>query len=420
MSGYRIAFTLGRILPPSKHLFETVERKGLGHPDTMADLVAELFCFRYAQHCEKQFGFVPNHSADKVTLAGADTVVRLGGYDVVTPIGAYYFGKVTRHVGSVTIPVEDLFDSAVADVLTTCTRDPQVRQHTRPYLRAVVGSPIDHHPGYYNPESNDQLRSIMTTERLANDTVACAASSEPTPVERLTLDLERYLQGLEFRSLVPGTGSDIKVLAVRDSRVLDVTVCVPFHPEALSSWIDYDDRVERIRSLISTFIEGRVPEGVETFVVHLNKRDIPGRGYLAPFGTCLGKGDVGAVGRGNRFSGLITPGRAMSVEAPAGKNPVHHTGKLYTILAQWVSDLLRQHFCVDNEVIITSRVGAALTEPGSVCVNFAEDGVNLEKAESLIRTQIGDVDLVTQALLNQDPLEEIQSVYRLTPASDAP
>src|SRR5690606_7542205 len=70
--------------------------------------------------------------------------------------------------------------------------------------------------------------------------------------------------------------------------------------------------------------------------VALNTADDPSRGsiYLTVTGTSAEAGDDGEVGRGNRTSGLITPYRPMTLEAAAGKNPLTHVGKLYSILAE--------------------------------------------------------------------------------------
>jgi len=409
---YAVQVTACEVQPPSTRTSETVERKGLGHPDTLADLVAETFCYRYAHFCLDQFDFVPNHSADKVTLAGADATVHLGGYEVVRPVGAYLFGKVTRSVAGVQIPVEELFASAVDDVLVTCTRYPDVTSHVEMFVRAVVGSPIDHHPGYYNPSSSEQLESIVVNERFANDTVACAGSAPFTPTEQVVIDLERYMQSQTFVDLIGGTGSDIKVLASRRGRTLDLTTCLPFHPEAINSWGDYGQRLAAARKLIEQHLADSVGDAVQTCHVLLNGRDVPARGYLAPFGTCLGKGDVGAVGRGNRYSGVIAQGRPMSIEAPAGKNLLHHTGKIYTLLAQWISEAIVTQLDVNNQVIITSKVGNRLDEPGSVGVDTAQP-VDPSAVEALVRQHVADFDAVTQYLLASDPLAGVRESYGL-------
>ncbi|MEK8173286.1 methionine adenosyltransferase [Streptomyces sp. M19] len=55
--------------------YELVERKGVGHPDTMCDAMAERMSRYYSQYCLKEFGGVAHHWFDKVTLygGGADT-----------------------------------------------------------------------------------------------------------------------------------------------------------------------------------------------------------------------------------------------------------------------------------------------------------------------------------------------------------
>lgn len=78
--------------------FEVVERKGIGHPDSLADLVAEEFCQRYARYGLEQFEVVPNHWVDKIALVGAAAEIEFGSYHITKPISAYLFGKVTQAV----------------------------------------------------------------------------------------------------------------------------------------------------------------------------------------------------------------------------------------------------------------------------------------------------------------------------------
>ena len=57
------AFTPSDRLP-----FEIVERKGLGHPDTLADGLAENAEIEYCNYCLREFGCIPHHNFDKLTL----------------------------------------------------------------------------------------------------------------------------------------------------------------------------------------------------------------------------------------------------------------------------------------------------------------------------------------------------------------
>jgi S-adenosylmethionine synthetase len=106
--------------------------------------------------------------------------------------------------------------------------------------------------------------------------------------------------------------------------------------------------------------------------VVVNAADDPSRGsvYLTVTGTSAEAGDDGQVGRGNRTCGLITPYRPMTLEAAAGKNPVTHVGKLYSLVAERMAVRL----CTERpeiaavECILVSKIGHPVTDPQLVDV----------------------------------------------------
>uniref|UniRef100_A8LZA0 S-adenosylmethionine synthetase-like protein n=1 Tax=Salinispora arenicola (strain CNS-205) TaxID=391037 RepID=A8LZA0_SALAI len=53
---------------PDDQPFDVAERKGVGHPDSLADLLADAFSQRYSSWCLREFGAIPNHWMDKVNL----------------------------------------------------------------------------------------------------------------------------------------------------------------------------------------------------------------------------------------------------------------------------------------------------------------------------------------------------------------
>ena len=87
--------------------------------------------------------------------------------------------------------------------------------------------------------------------------------------------------------------------------------------------------------------------------------------YLTVTGTSAEAGDDGQVGRGNRANGLITPYRPMSIEAPAGKNPVTHVGKLYNVLAQRIARAIVDEIAGAQEAYcgLLSQIGRPINEP---------------------------------------------------------
>ena len=53
-------------LPVQQSSIEIVERKGLGHPDTLADALAEHLSVNYSNYTLKKFGAILHHNFDKL------------------------------------------------------------------------------------------------------------------------------------------------------------------------------------------------------------------------------------------------------------------------------------------------------------------------------------------------------------------
>jgi S-adenosylmethionine synthetase len=173
--------------------------------------------------------------------------------------------------------------------------------------------------------------------------------------------------------MFPAVGTDVKVMVVRVGADLDITVAVPIHPEAVASFAEYRTCLTEVQTAVygdlKTLLDSEPrARAVTAVALHLNTKDAPGRGYLAPFGTSLGKGDCGVVGRGNRYSGAIEPLRPASCEAPAGKNPMHHVGKIYTAIAAETARHVMAETSLYAEVTIAARNGGRLDEPAFVLV----------------------------------------------------
>ena len=58
--------------------FEIVERKGIGHPDTLSDALAERLSNAYSKYTLKHFGAVLHHNFDKVGMMGGKCSVEFG------------------------------------------------------------------------------------------------------------------------------------------------------------------------------------------------------------------------------------------------------------------------------------------------------------------------------------------------------
>ncbi len=123
---------------------------------------------------------------------------------------------------------------------------------------------------------------------------------------------------------------------------------------------------------ISSYVENRF--GVDIHLV-MNATDRNGRPYLTALGSVADTGDAGMVGRGNRFNGLITPMRPMSIEASAGKNPIDHTGKIYSLLAVQIAEDVYRSKKMDCQVFISTSKEKPLETPDEVNVSITKGSV---------------------------------------------
>jgi S-adenosylmethionine synthetase len=307
---------------------EAVERKGIGHPDTLADAIADEISRRYSRFWLHHFGRVAHHWFDKVIVLGGEADLGWGVGRLTHPLTVIVIGKAALRMGSVEVPMEDLAAAATQAVFRRslpaidCDRD--VRYEIRVNDFVGAGRPA----ARYRPASVDDLADGSVSAR-SNDSVICSAFAPMSRLEKLVLELETWLTSPEFKAEHPATGYDVKVIGIRVGDDADVVVRLPFLAGHLASLGVYAEAGARAGQAIEEWLAGHTDLRVSLL---LNSDDAIGNVYLTATGSVADTGDHGVVGRGNRANGLITPARAMSIEAPAGKNPADHTGKLYAEL----------------------------------------------------------------------------------------
>src|SRR5574339_734083 len=104
-----------RVPPASELEVEVVERKGLGHPDTISDALAERFSIAFSRFCLDRFDRLLHHNVDKALLAGGAARPAYGGGEVLAPIEVYLAGRATAQCDGVQIPLADLASQASRD-----------------------------------------------------------------------------------------------------------------------------------------------------------------------------------------------------------------------------------------------------------------------------------------------------------------
>ncbi|HXV22356.1 MAG TPA: methionine adenosyltransferase [Desulfuromonadales bacterium] len=350
---------------------EIVERKGTGHPDTMCDAIMDAISVALSKAYLAEFGKILHHNVDKSLLAAGRVERWFGGGRVVRPMELIIGDRATFAVGGRTLPVGDI---AVATA----------RQWVREHLRFV--DPERHlHCRVVLAPGSEELADIFQRPgrvRVANDTSAAIGYYPLSPTEQAVLELERYLNSPVFKNEFPESGEDVKVMGLRRNRDLDLTVAMPLLAAHIPSERAYFERKGDIREAMQLFVKRFA--SFDHTEIHFNALDEVGRGlggtYLSLLGTSAEDADSGQVGRGNRVNGLIAMNRPMGTEAAAGKNPVSHVGKIYSVLAHRLARQIYERIDGLKEVyvLLLSRIGTPVDSPVMATAQvLLEDGQRL-------------------------------------------
>jgi S-adenosylmethionine synthetase len=379
-----MAFVLESLLASSADSpTEIVERKGLGHPDTLCDAIAERFSRRLCEFYLERFGTILHHNVDKVLLRGGVSRAAFGHGEILEPIDLYLAGRAVGSVGGVTVPVEEIAVVHTRALLREQLHALDPERHVR--IHCLV-----------RPGSAD-LSSLFERGReagvpLSNDTSIGVGYAPLSSLERSTLELESRLNARDFVRAHPAQGEDVKVMSVRRGNDVSVTVAravIAAHTPSLHAYREETHRV-------ATLARDVMARGGGDTTVHVNAADAPDGSsvYLTATGTSAEGGDDGEVGRGNRGNGLICPGRPMSLEALAGKNPVSHVGKLYDVVARDVAEAVLRHVPAVSyaECRLVSRIGAPIDDPALLQVRIVSssplDGRETADVEAVARETV--------------------------------
>ena len=91
---------------------EIVERKGLGHPDSICDAIAEQFSLSLCRFYLDRFGLVLHHNVDKALLWGGSARPAFGGGEMKQPFELFVAGRATAAFKGINVPVKDLLHDA--------------------------------------------------------------------------------------------------------------------------------------------------------------------------------------------------------------------------------------------------------------------------------------------------------------------
>lgn len=370
--------------------FEMCEHKGIGHPDTLTDGICEAASRELSRRYRREFGRVLHHNLDKGLLLAGRSEPRFGGGRILQPMRFLICGRATP-LGS---------GADAAGVATAAAR-----AHLWNHIGFEAGADaISAHIGSTSA-SLQLLFAPSAAMPRANDTSFGTGFAPYSRLERMVLDVAEAIRSPGFLREFPAAGADFKVMGCRLGETFTLTLALAFVDRHVQSVSHYFALKQAMHDHLSASIAGPMR-------LRINRLDDPQAQdesglHLTVTGLSGEMGDDGQVGRGNRISGLITPGRAMSLEAAAGKNPVSHVGKLCNVLATLIARDIHTKVEGAEQVCVQllSAIGEPIDQPELAGIEIhAPGGLNAslrKRAAEIADAWLADIATVTELILDE-------------------
>ncbi len=362
--------------PTFEKRFEIVERKGIGHPDTICDLVMNQVSIELSKMYLKETGAIQHHNMDKAMLVAGQSENKFGGGNISKPMKLVIGDRATFEVKGQKLPVEDLAISTAKKWFENNLR--YVKDENIKY-QLEIGT------------SSQELRSIFDNPKsfVSNDTSALVGYAPFTKTEAVVLETEQYINSQRFKKEFPESGEDVKVMGFRKENNLDLTIAMAFVDSHVDSEDSYFKRKEEMLQAISEFNKKSDFDKIE---ISMNNLDVKNKGierlYLTVLGTSADNADSGEVGRGNMANRVISLSRPAGSEATAGKNPVSHIGKIYNALSFRIAEEIQKTLPEMDEVLVWmyNVIGKPVNDPRAVIVQpISNKELDIPKFEAAIK-----------------------------------
>lgn len=385
---------------------EVVERKGIGHPDTIADALAENLSVAYSRYTLDNFGAILHHNFDKVSVLGGKTEVDFGNGKLTSPIRVILNGRASVRFADKVIPIQELLEAETRRFFSELFGD-YISPERDVEMHWFVSSASGPGKTKWSTGSRAHLfapRSIAEVkgyDRLLNNDTSMGCGYAPlSPLEQAVRDLETTLNSSSTKMVYPWLGTDIKVMAARAGQRCGFTICLPQIARYIPLLEVYQENLAAMRTFIEQNLKTCLPQS--EISLWFNTRDDFARGdiYLTAIGSSIESGDEGIVGRGNRVNGLITPLRPMNLEGACGKNPKYYTGKLYNVAAHRIADRLHQETQGACEVLLVSQAGQSLLEPWQTIVRLSHTH-DENRVTWIVEEELAHIPDITDVLLKK-------------------
>jgi len=386
-------------IPVDSQPLEIVERKGIGHPDTLADGVAEAVSIEYSRYCLKKFGAVLHHHFDKTVIMGGQAKIDFGVGEMIKPFRLIINGRVSSVFSDKKINYQKIQEKAAKEYLKRTLPHLDVNKYLeiRSFSTSYSKSPV-----WYRPRNLDDLPEFKTP--FVNDSSAIVSFWPLSSTEKLVLEMEKYFYDENKKPKFNYIGHDIKILAIRSFRNINLTMCVPFISSNTPNRSFYLERLNFIQSELKMVAQTILGDKFK-ININLNTQDFSLLGkskersgyYFSASGSALDYGEEGVVGRGNRARGVRSCLRPNSTDAIHGKNPSFHVGKVYTYFGDQISKAIAKEMKCECTVILATQNKRPTNSPQKIIINISEKR-DEKKIKEIVEKELSKTDWIERII----------------------
>lgn len=318
---------------PEKRKIEIVERKGLGHPDTLADELAYELSRVYSKYCKEHFGIILHHNLDKLYIGAGLFSLENGKIKRKHKIRVELNGRVSNCMNGEKIDLEKIFIPVIYEYLGSILPRLHPQEDLDIHINCTQFSKRDY---WYQPRNKYDVPD--SSEIFAADTALCVSYGVRTYCENLAYQLEQYFWKITknhyptpaFKDI----GQDIKVMVSRIGKNVVTSISLPVFKDQYQTKQEYDEIIQKYEKKLKKYTSTIAnPLGYNVKVEINHMPDDTYQEYVLVLGSCIECGEEGLVGRGNDSQGLISSVREHTMEASSGKNLRYHTGRVISYMA---------------------------------------------------------------------------------------
>jgi S-adenosylmethionine synthetase len=381
-------------IPLEKQRIELVERKCLGHPDSLADGIAESISQALCKAYLEEFGVVLHHNTDQGEVVAGESAPKFGGGRMIRPMYVLLDGRATKQFNGITVPTDAVAVEAAHKYI----------HKILPELNLNRDLMIDCRLGTGSTDLRDVFKPSQGKVPRSNDTSFGVGHAPFSEVETIIKNSADYID-TKLRKKYPAIGQDIKIMGLRDGNTITLTIACAIVDRYCKDIREYSEYMSLLNEEITAVAKKSTKRKV---VVHVNTADdIKKKSvFLTVTGTSAEMGDDGSVGRGNRCNGLITPNRPMSMEATSGKNPINHIGKIYNLLSTRIARecVTKVDGIEEMYVRLLSQIGKPIDMPLVASIQvLPKSGVKLKDInadiQEIVDDQLANVTSITEKVI---------------------